>query len=143
MNSRACPCGSGDAYDVCCGPLHAGPERGGIVAPSPERLMRSRYSAFVVRDERYLIDTWHPGTVPDDFDLRERITWTGLDIIDAPPVDGGGAAGAGGGGRSGLVFGTVEFVAHYRDASGDGEQHERSRFVLQAGRWWYLDGVVR
>jgi len=97
--------------------------------------MRSRYSAFVLRDEAYLIDTWHPGTVPDDFDLRERITWTGLDIIDAPTVDETA--------RTGLVFGVVEFIARYRDADGDGQQHERSRFVRQSGRWWYLDGAVR
>src|SRR5690606_13083917 len=38
-----CPCGSGDSLDQCCGRYHAG-----TAAPSAERLMRSRYSAYVL-----------------------------------------------------------------------------------------------
>ena len=36
-----CPCGSGLAYEACCGPIIAG-----APAATAEALMRSRYSAY-------------------------------------------------------------------------------------------------
>src|SRR5579859_5003628 len=54
-----CPCGSGRPYPQCCGPLHTGG-----AAPDAQSLMRSRYCAFVLCDERYLLATWHPSTRP-------------------------------------------------------------------------------
>ena len=56
----ACPCGSGRAYAACCGRLHSGAEN----AASAETLMRSRYSAYVLKLEDYLLATWHPDTRP-------------------------------------------------------------------------------
>ena len=50
MDGLACPCGSGDDYDACCGRLHAG-----APAPTAEALMRARYSAFAVGDLGYLL----------------------------------------------------------------------------------------
>ena len=36
----------------------------------------------------------------------------------------------------------VEFVARFKPAGTTAWRlHERSRFVLQQGRWWYEDGV--
>lgn len=118
-----CPCGSGERFDGCCAPLHRG-----TPAPTPERLMRSRYTAFVVGDADYLTATWHPGTRPDDLDLDPDQRWTRLEILD---VAGGG---------DGEKRGVVEFRAHWRYGDDAGELHERSRFVRQSGRWWYLDG---
>lgn len=46
-----CPCrGAADAlpYTACCGRYHAGQP-----APTAEALMRSRYSAFVRKEERW------------------------------------------------------------------------------------------
>ncbi|WP_442943787.1 YchJ family metal-binding protein [Nocardia sp. NBC_00508] len=45
--------------------------------------------------------------------------------------------------RGGLFddTGTVEFVAHYRDADGRGALHETSRFARSGGAWVYLDGT--
>jgi SEC-C motif-containing protein len=34
----------------------------------------------------------------------------------------------------------VEFVARYRVAGKAVRLHERSRFVREAGRWFYVDG---
>ena len=45
--SVLCPCDSGRPYAACCAPWHAGLNVG-MHAPSPEALMRSRYSAFVL-----------------------------------------------------------------------------------------------
>lgn len=86
--------------------------------------MRSRYSAFVVGDAAYLRDTWHGSTRPDSVDVDADIRWTRLEIVDV--VDDGDR-------------GIVEFRARYRDPEGAGVQHERSRFLRRAGRWFYLD----
>ncbi|HNM44369.1 YchJ family metal-binding protein, partial [Plasticicumulans sp.] len=56
----ACPCGSGRAFADCCSPYLAGSAE----PPTAEALMRSRYSAFVRRDERWLRTSWHPDTCP-------------------------------------------------------------------------------
>lgn len=86
--------------------------------------MRSRYTAFVIGDEKHLRATWHPGTCPDDFDLDPALTWTGLEMLDVAPD-------------------VVEFRASWRQGSDRGALHERSRFVFRGGRWWYLDGEIR
>lgn len=93
--------------------------------------MRSRYTAFVVGDDRYLTDTWHPGTRPPDLQLDPGLRWNGLQVIAVE-------AGAGDDKR-----GVVEFRARWRHGPERGELHERSRFVRQSGKWWYVDGVIR
>lgn len=92
--------------------------------------MRSRYTAFVVGDARYLTDSWHPGTRPTSLDLDPAVRWLGLEIVEV--VDG----------APGDRRGVVEFHARWREAGEHGALHERSRFVFQSGRWWYLDGEV-
>lgn len=92
--------------------------------------MRSRYTAFVVGDARYLEETWHPGTRPTDLDLDPDQRWTGLEVTD---VEHGAAED---------TRGVVEFRAHWRHGSESGVLRERSRFRRQGGRWWYIDGIV-
>jgi len=113
--STSCPCGTGEAYDACCGPLLANVAQ----APTPERLMRSRYTAFVLGDADHLFRTWHPRTRPDDVRPDPTTRWTGLEVL--------GAEGD-----------TVEFVASWEG----GSMHEISRFEQRAGRWCYVDGSV-
>jgi SEC-C motif-containing protein len=118
---HACPCGSGKPYGECCAPLHRG-ERGAATA---EALMRSRYSAYVLKDGDYLRATWHTSTRPALLELADDTTrWLGLRIL---------AAAQGG---EGDEAGSVEFAADYAG----GQLHERSRFVREGGRWRYLDG---
>ena len=120
-----CPCGSGAPFDGCCAPILAGSP-----APTAERLMRSRYTAFVVGDRRHLAETWHPRTRPESIDLDPSLRWTGLEIIRA---EAGGADDS---------RGTVEFRAGWREGGERGALHEISRFLRHAGRWWYVDGDV-
>ncbi|WP_190109514.1 YchJ family protein [Streptomyces cinnamoneus] len=120
-----CPCGLGAPYGECCGSFH----QGRAAAPTAERLMRSRYSAFVVRDAAYLLRTWHSTTRPPGLDFDPGITWTGLDVLGA---------------TDGSAFhqeGTVEFRAHYRVGGEADSQHELSRFAREDGQWVYLDAV--
>ncbi|MFC4139317.1 MULTISPECIES: YchJ family protein [unclassified Microbacterium] len=120
-----CPCSSGNTYGGCCGPIIAG-----APAPTAERLMRSRFTAFAIGDDAYLLRSWHPSTRPEDVDLDDATRWLWLEI---------GATTAGGPFDS---EGTVSFAAAYRDASGRGELRERSRFVRESGEWFYVDGDV-
>jgi len=118
----ACPCGTGSSYADCCRPLHEGAAN----AESAVRLMRSRYSAYVVGDAAYLLRTWHPRTRPADLDVSGGPSWQGLTVI---AVDDG---------RDTDSVGEVEFEAVHDQ----GVVHERSRFVKRAGRWVYVDGRV-
>ncbi len=118
-----CPCQSGERYLDCCGPLHSGE----AVAPTAERLMRSRYSAFAVGDTGYLLSTWHPSTRPREFKLDAGLVWTRLDIertLRGGPFD---------------TEGIVEFTAQCRSDGTRSTQHEVSRFVRVDRRWLYLD----
>ncbi|MFC7596609.1 YchJ family protein [Terrabacter sp. GCM10028922] len=126
-----CPCGSGEAYAACCGPLLAGEQAAGTA----EELMRSRYSAFATGDAEYLARTWHPRTRPDDLVLDPAMRWTGLTVLRTVRGDADDDEGS------------VEFVATWVDSSArrggrgaGGELHEVSRFVRRAGRWVYVDG---
>jgi SEC-C motif-containing protein len=122
-----CPCGSGASYDECCGPLHTGV----TVASTAEQLMRSRYSAFVLNDDNYLLRTWHPAKRPDLIELDRGIEWRRLQIRH---TDAGTASDE---------TGTVEFIAHYWDSEDQeyGRHQEISRFVRQKGRWLYVEPV--
>ncbi|MBQ0862659.1 YchJ family protein [Streptomyces smyrnaeus] len=121
-----CPCGAG-RYAQCCGRAH----RGEAAPATPEELMRSRYSAFVLGDTAYLLRTWHPETRPATLDLTGGPRWTGLEILDTT------------GGSAFHREGTVTFRAHHLGTGGEpGTQEERSRFVRVDGVWMYVDGTV-
>jgi SEC-C motif-containing protein len=91
--------------------------------------MRSRFSAFALRDTDYLLRSWHSSTRPALLRLDPGQQWTRLDIVDTD--------------RGGLfdTTGVVEFRAHYREAGRPGTLDERSRFVREDGRWVYLDAL--
>jgi len=89
--------------------------------------MRSRYSAFVLKVEPYLLETWHPETRPATLDLAQgKINWIGLEVRQQE-VAGSDAA-------------SVEFIACYKVGGRAHRLHEVSRFVRKQGRWFYLDG---
>lgn len=118
-----CPCGDGRDLDSCCGPLVLD----GAPATTAEQLMRSRYTAFVLRDRDHLWRTWHPRTRPLEIDTPD-VEWTGLTIIDV--VDGG---------RDDSV-GVVEFEARFVGPDGPSVTRERSTFERRGGRWTYVVG---
>lgn len=93
--------------------------------------MRSRFLAFRDRDAAWLLRTWHPLTRPATLDLRDSPRWRGLQIVDTV------------GGRIDDIDGIVEFRATYRTDDGVAVLHERSRFVREDGRWFYVDGDIR
>ncbi len=117
----ACPCG-GAAYADCCGRFIDGAQ----VPHSAVELMRSRYSAYALRNDAYLKSTWHASTRPAEAVAQDDgIKWLGLDVRRHVPA--GDAA-------------TVEFVARYKIGGRAHRLHEVSRFVREDGKWFYVDG---
>jgi SEC-C motif domain protein len=93
-------------------------------------MMRSRYTAYVLKDEVYLLRTWHKSTRPKKLELQDPIQWMGLQIRK---TEGGGVNDS---------TGMVEFVANYK---GDGLSQrliEQSKFIKEKGQWFYVDGDV-
>ena len=125
-----CPCGRVDAkkravaYAECCGRYVEHYSQ--VPAPNAEHLMRSRYSAFVRMRPDYLLATWHSRTRPASLDLDAGTKWLGLDVR-AHQTTGPDTA-------------EVTFVARYRVQGRAVRLHERSRFVREDGRWFYVDG---
>jgi SEC-C motif domain protein len=88
--------------------------------------MRSRYSAFVIQNEQYLLRSWHPSTRPTSVDFVTGQKWLGLKIVDSSTT----------GDRA-----EVEFIARFRIGGMSAQRlHERSRFVREVGEWIYVDG---
>jgi SEC-C motif domain protein len=120
-----CPCGSGLAYENCCGPII-----GGAPAPTAEALMRSRYSAYVKHEighlERTLSADQRKDFAPDDAKKwAESSEWIGLTILRTEkggPEDDVGA---------------VEFSAKFKMEGKEQEHVEAALFGREDGRWVY------
>lgn len=116
----SCFCGAQAEYGQCCQPLHQGQ-----VAPSVAALMRSRYSAFVLGLDAYLLTSWAPQTRPAALSLADQPEWKRLELLEH--AEDGECA-------------TVLFRATGLAADGWCVLEERSRFIRHDGHWCYLDG---
>jgi len=95
--------------------------------------MRSRYSAFVLRREDYLLRTWHATTRPPTLNLDRPPApkWLGLRIIRCEAGGPGDDAGV------------VAFEARYKVGGKAERLHEVSRFRREAGQWFYVEGELQ
>lgn len=116
-----CPCGSAQPLDKCCGQYWRGQP-----VPTAEKLMRARYSAFALGQWDFLLATLHPSLHQADERAQlersqQHTQWLKLWILSAAGSE-------------------VEFTAFYSHKGVINQLHERSRFVFEQERWWYLDG---
>ena len=124
---KICPCGTGLDFDACCGPI-----LGGVPAPTPEALMRARYSGFVTRNLDYVERTLAP-EIRQDFNrpeaerTAEQVEWLGLDVLSASETG---------------ETGTVEFQFRFRRDGQEFGQHELAKFRRENGKWLYVSGKV-
>lgn len=89
--------------------------------------MRSRYAAYVLKLDDYLLASWHTSTRPSELNLAaDDSKWLALEVRAHILQD--------------ETHATVEFVARYRIAGRGHRLHELSRFVCEDGRWFYVDG---
>jgi SEC-C motif-containing protein len=120
-----CLCGSKKSYAYCCEALHKG-----APAASAEALMRSRYTAFALGLDEYILRSWHASKRPsaNDVNIDEKPRWIGLQIKHHEQSDSNRA--------------TVEFIARYKINGRAFLLHETSRFVRENGHWFYVDGEL-
>jgi len=90
--------------------------------------MRSRYSAYVLGLEDYLLATWHAATRPANLDLKlgPQPKWLGLEVKTHLERDDRAS---------------VEFVARCRVDGRAQRLHEISHFVRERSGWYYLNAA--
>lgn len=147
-----CPCqinpvsdaiGAPLLYQDCCQPYHDGllnKEADGIKAETAKRLMRTRYSAFVLVKPNYIVKT----TIPAQQNLLDikaienwakETDWAGLEIVTHTP-------------KLGKRHAQVEFKAYFKTNENLQAHHELSAFVKVTDklnndvRWYFLDPTV-
>ncbi|MFO0561203.1 MAG: YchJ family metal-binding protein [Polyangiales bacterium] len=132
---RQCPCHSGQQYEECCAPFHKKTQE----PPTPEKMMRSRYSAFALKLVPYLYDTFHSThedrKLPRNEVLRglrdaaEGFRYMGLQILDTRTDEANGIA-------------WVLFNARLFERGQNRSFVELSTFKKEDGGWRYSDGVT-
>lgn len=119
-----CPCGSNSSLETCCLPYIKFQKQ----PLTAESLMRSRYTAYTLHEANYLVDTTAPlsrryTTKAAILDWAKQNSWVKLEVVAHTET-------------------TVTFKAYYFDNKGCLQEHfEKSTFIFQNGRWYYVDGV--
>jgi SEC-C motif domain protein len=127
QSSSPCPCGSGRTFGECCEPLLKQQR----VPATAEELMRSRFTAHVVRDFRHLHRTYlTTARQPFVAEAEEGtdISWTRL-AVHAHEL----------GAKADTAF--VDFTAYFDDNGVEQAMHEKAEFVRLEGVWFYLRAV--
>src|SRR3989338_8964304 len=119
-----CYCKSKKEFSECCEPYLNYKSK----PSTPQELMRSRYSAYVLGNGEYLVKTAiKEQRYEDDIELikeyAKSVAWLGLEILHAENK-------------------IVEFKAYYKDKDGIKVQHEKSNFIYEDGIWLYKDGKL-
>jgi len=128
IHQTPCHCGSEILFEECCQPYLKGRR-----PDTAEKLMRSRFSAYVLTDIDYLQKT-HDRSTMGNFDFigtkewAEQTRWSHLEIL---------------GTEKGLDeddTGVVEFKAHFKTKDGEDFHHEVSQFTKKNGTWYFSKG---
>ena len=118
-----CYCGNSIPFQDCCEPYIKGITN----APTAEKLMRSRYSAFATGAADYLVNTTHISkrrfhNKKDILAWSQNNKWLKLEVLAS-------------------TENTVTFKAYYLDENLKAQVHyEHSTFKFENNRWFYVDG---
>jgi len=126
---KKCYCGSNQAFEECCQPIINGTAK----ANTSEALMRSRYTAFVIADINYLMNSHHKSTRPTKerksiLKWTKSVNWISLNIISTKS------------GTENDTEGWVEFKAVFTENKQIQDIHENSYFVKENNTWYYKSG---
>lgn len=125
-----CYCNSQKSFEQCCQPLLS--EK--TMAETAEQLMRSRYSAYVIGDVNYILNTHHASTRPSKerkniLRWTKSVNWQRLEVVAT---------------QNGLekdLTGEVEFKAFFEESGKLECIHENSYFVKENKQWFYKTGT--
>ncbi|MFT5542698.1 MAG: SEC-C motif-containing protein [Arenicella sp.] len=128
LTEMKCYCCSGKELSNCCLAIISGRN-----AQNPEQLMRSRFSAYMMKNYEYILATYSPPQRPQ-LSIKELersaegIRWLKLDVLEA---------------SQSKQLGTVEFVASYYADSDFYYMHEYSYFEKIDEKWFYVKGLSK
>ncbi|MBU3002715.1 YchJ family protein [Paraglaciecola arctica] len=126
--NKNCFCGNKVSFESCCQPIITGQ----VEAQTAEKLMRSRYSAYVIEDYAYILRTYA-------FEQRTDLTlniladsakdtrWLSLQVLKHLPN---------------TTSAQVEFKAFYKIEQQYFVMHELSDFVMIDNIWLYTSGSI-
>lgn len=130
--SKRCPCGSGQAYRLCCHGYHEGNEPGDVAT-----LVRSRFAAFALGEGEYLWRTLHPdhalrgrekdAVVRELSRARQTLRYRAVEVHDVEVTE---------------PHARVLFTARVFERGRDRSFVELSRFRRTSEGWRYLDGTL-
>lgn len=120
-----CKCGSKKDYVECCGRLI----EDGLLAKTPEQLMRSRYVAYSKAKIDYILATMQCRALDgfNEIEAKEwaqSVKWLKLEVVQTYQDEAG--------------HGFVEFNAYYRHNNKKYCLHELSEFCQDSERWFYI-----
>ena len=122
QRGQPCPCGSGQTFEACCEPIHAGKKQ----PATPEQLMRARFTAHVGHNFRFLHDTYRP-TAGKPYVAEEgepAMTWTRLEVHANEATENPDKA-------------YVDFSAYGTEEGVEKVLHEKAEFLRINGTWLY------
>lgn len=129
--NASCPCNSNLKYKKCCLPFHKG-----SAAPTALKLMRSRFSAYVLHLSTYICKTTHFENKDYTNDKKtwekdikvfcEETSFLKLEIIETLSNDS---------------YDFVTFKASLKQDNQDVSFIEKSTFEKINGQWLYKDGI--
>ena len=128
-SKELCPCHSQKKFQTCCEPFLSGSQ----IPENPEKLMRSRYTAYCLSNLNYVQKTML-GRPLDNFNLREatlqakKCKWISLKVINSMVEENN-------------LVGFVEFIAEYSSYGKIFSLHEKSKFQFSNEKWFYVDGI--
>ena len=125
-NFNSCPCGNNLPLNNCCAPII----QGQVVANSPEQLMRSRYTAYVLKAKEYLLESWDIMYRPESISFEHEVHWLRLEITDTHKFN------------SEDNTGNISFIATSICDDSLVEMKEKSTFIKKNGMWFYQKGEL-
>jgi SEC-C motif-containing protein len=128
LTNSLCLCGSQHTYADCCEPLILNKQ----AADTPEQLMRSRYTAYAIKNAKYVYQTYASSAqsanpVNEISDFANSCRFINLDVITCSTLEN---------------TGFVEFKAQYFYQNLFCELHEKSKFIKEHTHWRYLNGDI-
>lgn len=123
-----CSCGSQKDYATCCELYLTHQQK----PDTPQELMRSRYTAYCLANIDYIQNTMR-GKALVGFNAinakrwATRMNWIKLTILETS--------------MDNPHKGYVEFIATFVDGHVLNSMHEKSEFIQEEGKWYYVDGV--
>lgn len=129
QEGKKCFCSRDLAFEQCCQPLI----QGTTPAENAEALMRSRYTAYVIENYPYILQTYASKqraslNVSQLADSALDTQWLRLQVLAHHPKQN---------------TAQVEFKAFYQVDGRYYVMHELSDFVLEDGHWCYTTGVIQ